>query len=332
MEIKQAVERISKLKENEIGSTEENVKQKIIVPLLELLGHKRENLEFEYRTRSGGKMDIFIKNVPSDCKVIIDTKNYNEDLNDHIEQIKEYTFDEAALLAVIANGIEIRIYSPLRGVAFEKSLLYSLNRQDLEQEEKWKTLSELLHYENLANRKVLSKISEREREIRDAMVKEEHFRKELNDKTLVIDSDIDIREDEIKKLRSEKENVQKETQAKISEIWSAIDLPLELFVYPASIPLYSETLIRPSGKEAAYINSYREQLKNPNNLISKIKRYIDEKHSVSFNELKKICVEKFGCKSDTSGSIGASIQVLLIDGYISQEGRADNRRFISKSG
>ena len=110
MEIKQAIERIAKLNESAIGPTEENVKQKVIVPILELLGHRREYLEFEYRTRTGGKMDIYIKNVPPDCKVIIDTKNYNENLNDHIEQIKNYTFDENALLTVIANGTEIRLY------------------------------------------------------------------------------------------------------------------------------------------------------------------------------------------------------------------------------
>lgn len=88
MEIKQAIERIAKLRESDIEPTEENVKQKVIVPLLELLGHKKEKLEFEYRTRRGGKIDIFIKNVPPDCKVIIDTKNYNENLNAYIEQIK----------------------------------------------------------------------------------------------------------------------------------------------------------------------------------------------------------------------------------------------------
>ena len=80
--------------------------------------------------------------MPPDCKVIIDTKNY-------IEQIKEYTFDEAALLTVIANGAEIRIYSPLRGAAFERSLLYSIKRQDLSKESLWKILSDLLHNDNL---------------------------------------------------------------------------------------------------------------------------------------------------------------------------------------
>jgi hypothetical protein len=52
MEMKQTIERIAKLNENNMGPTEENVKQKFIVPILELLGHKREDLEFEYRTLS----------------------------------------------------------------------------------------------------------------------------------------------------------------------------------------------------------------------------------------------------------------------------------------
>ena len=123
METRQAIERIAQLTASDIGPTEENLIQKVVVPILEALGHRREDLEFEYRTRKGSKLDIYVRNVPPDCRGIIDTKNYGENLNDHIEQMKEYTFDENPLLAVIANGTEIRIYSPLRGVAFERSLL-----------------------------------------------------------------------------------------------------------------------------------------------------------------------------------------------------------------
>ena len=229
MEIKPAIERIAKLKQSDVGPTEENVKQKVIVPLLELLGHKRENLEFEYRTRRGGKIDIFVKNVPGDCKVIIDTKNYNENLSDHIEQIKEYTFDEAALLTLIANGTEFRIYSPLRGVPFERSLLYSFRRQDLARESVWRTLSDLLHDENLQNRNVLKRIYEREREIRDAMVNEEHLKQELDTKIEGIDSEIEIKEEEIEQLTKQKERLIDEAETKVSEIWNALGLPLDLF-------------------------------------------------------------------------------------------------------
>jgi predicted type IV restriction endonuclease len=328
MEVKQAIERISKLKDSEIGPTEENVKQKVIVPLLELLGHKRENLEFEYRTRRGGKMDIFIKNVPGDCKVIIDAKNYKEDLNDHVEQIKEYTFDEAALLAVIANGTEIRIYSPLRGVAFEKSLLYSFKRQDLCKESVWNAFSDLLHYDNLATRKVLAKISEREREIRDAMVKEEHFKKELDDRISVIDGGIEIKEDEIEQLKSEKENLLKEAEAKVSEVWNMIGLPLDLFRYPTSVLTYAKTSMeqpyvetRKAGRvslkelvDAALIGdgqplyfhntrTFKEEQAMVLASSSKLK-YKNDNKIYSISKLAEILLKKHGFKHDDHGVAG----------------------------
>lgn len=228
MDTRQEIERISKLSEKEIGPTEENVKLKFIVPLLGLLGHKRESLEFEYKTRRGGKIDIFIKNVPSDCKVIIDTKNYNENLDNHIEQIKEYTFDEAALLAVIANGTEIRIYSPLRGVAFERSLLYSIKRAELSKEQVWSTLSDLLHIESLQNKTVLKKIEERERQIKDAMANEEQFRQEYEEKVEEIDDQIKTKEEEIEQLKKEKEKLTEEFNNKVSEIWGSLGLPTNL--------------------------------------------------------------------------------------------------------
>jgi len=228
--MKEAIERIARLKESDIGPSEENVKQKVIVPILELLGHKRESLEFEYPTRRGGKMDIFIKNVPPDCKVIIDTKNYNENLSDHIEQIKEYTFAEDPLLTVIANGTEIRIYSQLKGIAFERSLLYSIKKQDLSEESVWSILSDLLHIENLQSRNVLRKIEEREREIRDAMTKEYHLKQEYDKKIEGINSDIEIKEEEIGQLRKGKESLAEELKTEKSKIWSTLELPSDPFM------------------------------------------------------------------------------------------------------
>jgi len=237
MEISQAIERIAKLRQSDIGTAEENVKNKVIVPLFELLGHRKDDLDFEHQTQRGKKIDIFIKNLPLDCKVIIETKNYNENLNDHIAQIKEYTLDEPALLTIIANGTEIRIYSPFRGVAFERSLLYSFKRQDLSEESAWKILSDLLHSDNLQNRNVLKKLDEREREIRDAMANEECLKQECDSKIEGIDSDIETREDEIEQLKTEREKLAKEAEAKVSEIWDALGLPVELFRIPASTHL-----------------------------------------------------------------------------------------------
>lgn len=235
MDLKSEIERIANLTEKEVGYKEENVKLKIIVPLLELLGHKREDLDFEYSTKRK-EIDIFIKGLPSDCKVIIDTKKYNENLNDHIEQIKEYTFQESPLLTIIANGNEIRVYSLLRGVAFERSLLYSIKKGDLSQEPVWKILSNLLSRDNLQKKIVLNRIDTREREIKDAMANEARLKEEYQEKIGGIDSDIETKEDEIEQLKKEKEDLGKEANTKRSEIWNTLGLPLDIY---ATLPTSS---------------------------------------------------------------------------------------------
>ncbi|MHC1610176.1 MAG: hypothetical protein ACXQTW_01000 [Candidatus Methanospirareceae archaeon] len=52
-DLKKCIERIAKLTREEVGASEENVKQKIVVPLLECLGHHRNQLDFEYGSGRG---------------------------------------------------------------------------------------------------------------------------------------------------------------------------------------------------------------------------------------------------------------------------------------
>lgn len=82
-------------------------------------------------------------------------------------------------------------------------------------------------------------------------------------------------------------------------------------------------------KEPDYINRYRAHLSNPASLPSKIREYIDSLGVVSWNALKRACVEKLGCKSQISGSIGASVRMLELDGWIKIEGRGDKKRILS---
>ncbi len=56
---------------------------------------------------------------------------------------------------------------------------------------------------------------------------------EYSSKIEGIDSDIETKEEEIGQLKTERENLGKEEKAKVSEIWNAVDLPLELFRIPA---------------------------------------------------------------------------------------------------
>ena len=94
----------------------------------------------------------------------------------------------------------------------------------------------------------------------------------------------------------------------------------------------SNKLISPvssSSKEKPYIERYRKMLENPNSLPSKIRQYIDNEGEVTYKVLKRTCVNQFGCKSEKSGSIGASIFVLNLNRYIKIDGRGDGKRLIS---
>jgi len=81
--------------------------------------------------------------------------------------------------------------------------------------------------------------------------------------------------------------------------------------------------------EPQYVTNYRKQLRNPNNLISKIKSYIDQKGVVTGDEIKRVCVREFACADETSGSIAASLKTLEWDGLIKVEGRGHNKRMSS---
>jgi len=231
-EIRDRLSAITQLTRDEVGKSEENVKQKIVVPLLEPLGHHRTQLDFEYGT-GNKRIDIFIKDLPIDCKVIIDTKNYDEDLNNHLEQIGLYAFQEGALLALIINGEEIRIYDPFfRGFSFKDSLLYSLKRSDLNQDSTFQTLLNLLSRDNLKTRKVKEFIVTREQEIMDTYskigeikTKFDHKKNRLTEqKEILIRKVYDIQSD-IRKVTDQFNQLDSERESEINTVLRQKGLP-----------------------------------------------------------------------------------------------------------
>ncbi|MBU4377145.1 MAG: type I restriction enzyme HsdR N-terminal domain-containing protein [Candidatus Omnitrophica bacterium] len=326
--LKEKLERIVRLRENEVGFKEENVKFKVIIPLLELLGHKKENLDLEYGTKEGKEIDIFVKGLPKDCKVLIDAKNYTEDLRDHIEQIKGYTFSEAALITVIANGTEIRIYSPLRGVEFERSILYSIKRENLAEDSIWDGLSSLLGYEALQNKNAIKAIEVREKEIKDTIAEEERIDGEYTEKIEGIDADIEVKEEEIEQLKKDREALAGGMEKKKSEIWNSIGLPLELFkisqtgtyghsTSAGATPDYVMKAKRVTFKELAdaglikdgrtlyFYNTRLFKDEQAQLIVSSNKlKYKSDGKIYSTSELAKILLIKHGFKHDEHGVAG----------------------------
>ncbi|MBU2565179.1 MAG: hypothetical protein KJ655_02860, partial [Candidatus Thermoplasmatota archaeon] len=99
------------------------------------------------------------------------------------------------------------------------------------------------------------KIDEREREIKDAMANEEQLKHGYDSKIEGIDSDIETKEEEIEQLKKERESLAKEVNTKISEIWNALDLPLNLFRIPILTPSAEITSV---GVPSEYVRKARK--------------------------------------------------------------------------
>lgn len=322
---KEKIRKIAKLTREDIGASEEDVKINYIVPLFEVLGHER--LKFEHRWK-----DALVEKLDPSCKLVVETKSYDKNLDGELQQLDRYCHEERPLLGIIANGSEVRIFSHFwrSRPTFQKTLIYRINRKEFGREDIAQILWNVLSRDSLKSGKAKNYIIERENEIDSADDKIEEIKKNTNVEEKNIRTKIDEltqKVDEIKSkisnLNADLDKIKSCENEQISKIWSNLGLP-----QPAG-----REVIRPRGRrygksEGGYRESYRKQLEDPNNLISKILRHIQEQGTVTYTDLKSTCVSQFGCKSKTSGSIGASVVILKDEGYIKIEGRGDSKRLI----
>jgi tetratricopeptide (TPR) repeat protein len=110
---------------------EENVKIKLIVPLLEKLGYDTvKDLDFEHRVRTK-KADIAIE-LDGKPRVSIECKDVSEDLDAHLPQAFQYACWKGFLLLVLTNGSEIRVYKTWEASSeLEDRLLFSSKLEEL---------------------------------------------------------------------------------------------------------------------------------------------------------------------------------------------------------
>lgn len=322
---REKIRRLTNLTKEDIGKSEEDVKINFIVPLFEALGHER--LKFEHKWK-----DALVEKLDHLCKLVVETKNYDKNLDGELQQLERYCHEERPLLGIIANGSEIRISSYFWRFrqTFQKTLIYSINRKDFNEETIVQILWNVLSRDNLKSGKAKDYIIERENEIESAEDKIKGIEENTNNEEKNIRMKIDELTQKVEEIKSQVSNLNAELNKlifskneQISRIWSDLRLP-----QPASREIIPPPPRSYGKSERGYRESYRRQLENPNNLISKILRYIREQGEVTYAELKSACVSQFGCKSKTSGSIGASVTILKDEGYIKIEGRGDNKRLI----
>ena len=113
------------------GKVEENVKIKIVTPLLTLLGYDvGEDLDFEHKVRNK-KADIVIE-LDGKPRISIECKDLSENLDSHLSQAFNYACWKGFLLLVLTNGREIRVYKTWEaGSELEERLLFASSLEKL---------------------------------------------------------------------------------------------------------------------------------------------------------------------------------------------------------
>jgi len=144
------------------GACEENVKIKIVIPLLELLGYNsQQDMDFEHHVRNR-KADIALLfgNKP---KLFVESKDLDENLDNHIHQALDYAFNKGVEWVILTNGLEIRVYkSFIPYIPSEDRLIFTTTLSNLPQS--FNALFELVSKEHLQDAKKLNEKAESIRE------------------------------------------------------------------------------------------------------------------------------------------------------------------------
>lgn len=90
------------------SNNEENVKIKVVVPILKYLGWNDQEMDFEPSV-SSGKVDILLKieNIP---KIIIEVKSYEKNLQNHRKQVFNYAKSKDVKQFILTNGRTFELF------------------------------------------------------------------------------------------------------------------------------------------------------------------------------------------------------------------------------
>ena len=161
---------LAALRAEELGESEEDVKIRFVVPLLEALGHSR--MRFEHK----GQDVVLKEGLPRGCAVVVEVKRPEASLDLHLPQLERYALAERSLVAVLTNGRVVRIYAPLWGVprSFADALLWEFPRAALAESRVAEAAASVLSLAALASKSAVAAV-------RDRQVRMEFFWEEAED-------------------------------------------------------------------------------------------------------------------------------------------------------
>jgi hypothetical protein len=132
--VREELKRVADLPATSLVS-EEDVKNKVVLPMLRALGY--DDSDFNYERRTGrGYVDIVVERFPSG--IVVEAKAPRTPLDQYKQQLEAYVFhkhgQERTTLAVLTDGERFNLYGvtgPLWKGGLDNHLVLSFKRADL---------------------------------------------------------------------------------------------------------------------------------------------------------------------------------------------------------
>ena len=104
-----------KTKQHHVSNTESATKQARILPLLALLGWDTTNIDEVYPEYmvENRRVDYSLR-IKKENRVFIEVKKLGDDLENHQEQLLDYSFRQGIEIAILTNGITWWWYLPTK--------------------------------------------------------------------------------------------------------------------------------------------------------------------------------------------------------------------------
>ena len=159
--------------------SEEDVKNKVVLPMLRALGY--DDSDFNYERRTGrGYVDIVVEHFPSG--IVVEAKAPRTPLDQYKQQLETYVFhkhgQDRTTLAILTDGERFNLYGvggPLWKGGLDKYLVVSFKRADLRDTQFARELISLLGRESNQNGEIIEAITsyKQEREGRAEQIQAE---------------------------------------------------------------------------------------------------------------------------------------------------------------
>ena len=131
-------------------ANESATKQAIILPLLSLLGWDTTNIDEvspEYSVENG-RVDYSLR-IKKENKVFIEVKKQGDDLENHQEQLLNYSFREGIEIAILTNGITWWWYLPTKKGDWRTRKFYTIDTDQQDSHDVAQKFVDLLSRDNV---------------------------------------------------------------------------------------------------------------------------------------------------------------------------------------